>query len=162
MNFIFAILLVSSVFSKEESRDSKILLPPQPGLHNDSTLEGIDSNNNNVRDDVEIFIWENITQDYKLYMAYLKFAETSCEKLKYENDIEKLKFYNIQENNDLSCINFYENERVISSRVESVYKKVYNSPQRKKAIKSISNKYNSYATSIKSYPKVERAKLCRF
>lgn len=42
---------------------AEIILPPDPGRDNDKTLMGIDSNNNNVRDDLEIFVYKEITQD---------------------------------------------------------------------------------------------------
>lgn len=140
----------------------EIILPPIPGPENDQTLFGVDSNKNQVRDDVEIFIWKNLSKDANTYNAYLKFAETECEKLKYVNDLKKLEFFNAQESRDLSCLSHYEKENKISENSQALYDKVYNTKVRKEAIKEISRKYNLYAKPMKTHTREERAKLCRF
>lgn len=155
------LVILSNLFIKNIGA-MDIKLPPDPGPKNDETLLGIDSNNNKVRDDVEIFIWNQLTKDPKTYMAYLKFAETDCEQIKYVNNLKQLEFLNVQEDNDLSCLSHFEKEIKISENSRALYKKIYNTQARKAAIKEISRKYNSFAKAIKVYPPEERLKLCRF
>ncbi|MDR0664221.1 MAG: hypothetical protein LBF86_01680 [Helicobacteraceae bacterium] len=50
---------------KQNIRDLYPELPPDPGEEGKKTLEGIDSNNNGVRDDVEIAIYESFPSRYQ-------------------------------------------------------------------------------------------------
>lgn len=50
-------------------------LPPVPDQAlNDSTIEGIDANNNGIRDDVEIAIFDKYSNDIKVRAAMLQYA----------------------------------------------------------------------------------------
>lgn len=138
-----------------------IKLPKDPGYQSDQTLLGIDSNSNNVRDDVEIFIYENLSKVPEKYMAYLKYAETKIEFFKSRDNLDKLHELDSRIGKDTSCLsvvdknNFTENTRKLDD-------KIVNTEQRKKVVKDISKKYNEFAAPLKGYLESEKRSLCRF
>ena len=64
-------------------------LPPDPGMEADKTLQGIDKNNNGIRDDVELAIFKEYPNSAKTRAVLLQYAlimqiETSQPFLNYE------------------------------------------------------------------------------
>src|SRR3990167_11292791 len=49
-------------------------LPPDPGVDADKTIEGIDANDNGIRDDVELAIFKEYPNSAKTRAAYLQYA----------------------------------------------------------------------------------------
>lgn len=49
-------------------------LPPDPGANADKTIEGIDANNNGIRDDVELAIFKEYPNSAKMRMPLLQYA----------------------------------------------------------------------------------------
>jgi hypothetical protein len=49
-------------------------LPPDPGSEADKTVEGIDANNNNIRDDVELAIFKEYPKSAKTRAVLLQYA----------------------------------------------------------------------------------------
>ncbi|KKT58945.1 hypothetical protein A3I36_02165 [Candidatus Giovannonibacteria bacterium RIFCSPLOWO2_02_FULL_45_28] len=48
--------------------------PPDPGADADKTIEGVDANNNGIRDDVELAIFKKYPNSAKTRAAYLQYA----------------------------------------------------------------------------------------
>ena len=51
-------------------------LPPQPGVEADKTVQGIDANNNGIRDDVELAIFKEYPNSAKTRAVLLQYALT--------------------------------------------------------------------------------------
>ncbi len=49
-------------------------LPPDPGVEADTTVQGIDANNNNIRDDVELAIFKEYPNSAKTRAVLLQYA----------------------------------------------------------------------------------------
>ncbi len=49
-------------------------LPPDPGIEADKTIEGIDANENGIRDDVELAIFKEYPNSAKIRMPLLQYA----------------------------------------------------------------------------------------
>lgn len=81
---------------------ASIVLPKKP-LKDTDTILGPDSNHNGVRDDVEIYIFENITKDPKYFFGFLKKAKYITQFNMAENEAEALKYLKLR--SDISsCI----------------------------------------------------------
>lgn len=52
-------------------------LPPDPGVNADKTLQGVDANNNGIRDDVELAIFKQYPNSAKTRAVLLQYALTS-------------------------------------------------------------------------------------
>lgn len=98
----------------------------------DSTLLGVDSNKNFVRDDLELYIYKNITQDPRLYRAYLNYAQSLQLQLIYRDDIERLQKIAVTATDDRVCIfaieNNYNGDYV--KRKEEFLEAIFNTKER--------------------------------
>lgn len=139
---------------------AEIILPPDPGKENNKTLMGIDSNKNNVRDDVEIFIYKNITKEEKLYRAYLNLAESELMIIRYADDIKKLEYYVRQSYDDHTCISSMVKNMDIETTA-SILSKIYNTSLRNQVQQKISKKWNKMDTAVRLIREEERHKKCR-
>lgn len=151
------LLLILSFLSS--SLYAEIILPPMPGAENDKTLMGIDSNNNGVRDDLEIFVYKEITKDHRLYRAYLNYIESYQDMMKNVGNIPILRKKYIQMNNDFICI--LSISEMESENASLIIRKIFNTKERKKASRQLDDEHISYSTSIKLLNKNERNLLCR-
>lgn len=113
-------------------------LPPVPNKEkNDATIEGIDANNNGIRDDVELAIFEKYPSDKKTRAAALQYAmELQMEFTKVFNS-ETLVAVIQEQSRGFSCA--YGSE-------DSVEELVFNTEERKKFSEVLREKYaTSYA-----------------
>ncbi len=58
-------------------------LPTDPGIENDATLQGIDANNNAVRDDVELSIFKAYPDQMRIRAVLLQYASVLQEETMY-------------------------------------------------------------------------------
>ena len=137
-----------------------ITLPNEPGPENNRTLLGIDSNKNEVRDDVEIFIYNTISKEPIKFNAYLKYAETKLAMMENSQNVSRLAELDQQLSKDIICISSIEDDDFIENQ-KSLRKKIYNTEDRKKKNKLISKKYNSFAKPRITNFKTKRD-ACRF
>lgn len=151
------LLLLILIFAT--SLHAEIILPPDPGRENDKTLMGIDSNKNNVRDDLEIFVYNEITKDEKLFKAYLNYIESEILMMMNIDDIQNLKKLLQQKASDLSCISSLQLMEAGTST--KINKKIYNTTDRKKIRDKLNNGHNRYSTPIKLIDKDKRFLQCR-
>ena len=94
---------------KEKEVINGYALPPEPDSKvNNSTLLGIDSNNNGVRDDVERWIYKNYKDKHPIYIAIMMQAARASKKILTDPEGEGI----AQENETskvIDCITYYEN-----------------------------------------------------
>lgn len=130
-----------------------------PGPENDQTLLGVDSNKNNVRDDVEIYIYNEITKDPKLYRAYFMWANSYFNRLKNIDNVEKVNLYNDQLINDLYCVIELSpiKEGKLIEKNSKFMKKLSNTKLRVEASEKIARKIISKSRTVPE----NKAKLCR-
>lgn len=147
------------IFFFSTALHAEIILPSDPGKENDKTLMGIDSNNNNVRDDLEIFIYKEITKDEKLFRAYLNHTESELMMIKYSDDLEKLRFYLKQKRNDVECISSLVKR--VNLYPQEFSKRIYNTPERIRVGKKIEQKHNQFSSAHQLIRKEERHLKCR-
>lgn len=156
---IVSLFLSLCVFALE------IKLPPKPGPENDKTLYGVDANKNNVRDDIEHFIFEEITKDPELYMAYLKRVETYNLTVKSVNDLKQFKFYVNQATNDGYCFSSVNKEQhgKATENIAKIYQLYQNTKDRKKAVSALDKNFSKVPHVSKETPEFSKWRsLCRF
>ena len=136
------------------------MLPPEPDpILNDTTIHGIDANKNGVRDDIEIYIYKNETQDWNLFNAYLQYFRNKHDIIRNLNN-DKV-FYRLVEevSTDVSaCIAFFEPRNKFNPYAQS--RLFYNTGARKKASAMVNNKMRSFK--FKLTPFEDRVKKCKF
>lgn len=128
-------------------------LPPAPNQEvNDSTIAGIDANNNYIRDDVELAIFQKYPNSAKIRSAELQYAQEIEDKLNnvFNNDtwVAMAK----SENNGISCIvelsfDSYENTKdqidESDSWTSEVENLVFNTPLRKEKRDTVDKLYQT-------------------
>lgn len=143
--------------------EASVILPPPPGPQNDKTLWGIDSNKNGVRDDVEIFIYKNISRDPTIYKSYLYFAQSLQESLKFPDDIEKLRENDERSFNDQMCVLIvdknWEKERITAKA--RIIKVMFNTREREEVSESIGEKYHKFGKA-RVHKEHKKKDVCRF
>ena len=122
-------------------------LPPMPDEEeNNSTLFGVDSNNNGVRDDLEIMVVKKFGDDRDLVESF--FASLRADN--YDNYLAKEALENnnghisdedIQKIIDdihlsVRCIGYYDS-KTLDILIKSIHEKEYNTPERKKIDKVV-------------------------
>ena len=140
-------------------------LPPMPDKTlNDSTLLGIDSNNNGVRDDVEIWIYETYTepveiglfmQSARAYQKVIQDPSKAHETVKYSDAVLSCKFYweyEAKNNNEIYHLDEY---REMSKEIKPMQ---FNSIQRHIAYKKYNAEFNG---EVLSAPESSKEK-CEF
>lgn len=138
-----------------------IKLPPIPRETN-NTIYGVDSNKNKVRDDVEIMIWNEITKNPELYLAYLSYAQSTEAIIYAYPKVQELKPLRKQNLSDLECISLLEKDNVKSSQsVGLIIKKVFDTVEREKIL-NWKHKNNEVYSEDYSGPKTSKKnELCR-
>jgi len=131
----------SEVASKEEPIVIHgYTLPPEPDpVINNSTLLGIDSNNNGVRDDVEIWILKKYKDKHPIYTEIAMQAGRAWQKVL--EDPSKAKETVVLVHNSLACEGYYKvcaktyNDIVIKNDIvnNNYKKKIFNNNARKNA-----------------------------
>ena len=114
-------------------------LPPEPDPKiNNATLLGIDSNNNGVRDDVEIWIYQTYKDKHPIYIdiamqagrAYKKILEMPEKALEIHDAVRAPQFCRAYYQNDAQYFNepllVDENENITND----VYRKYFNTEER--------------------------------
>ena len=107
-------------------------LPPDPGPAGMKTLEGIDSDKDGVRDDVQRFIVERYGESERAVAALMKVAKTAQLQMLSADTIDRdgAKKLGDQSMRDIACLNS-SNEKLIGDRaVTKVALQVMNTPQR--------------------------------
>lgn len=142
------------------SEDYKINLPPEPdSILNATTLYGIDSNQNGVRDDIEIYIYKNVTQDWNLYNAYMQYYRNKQDTLIFLNNEQKFDYFTGEGDwKAFSCISYFEkNIKMSASQFLNIF---FNTKARKEAQKAIGQKMKGFSRKIKD--REERLADCNF
>lgn len=141
MKYIYRLLLLLPVttFAQDEIR-----LPHPPGPDNDETLLGIDSNNNNVRDDIEFFIKYRIgISDPDVFNAYMNYAESCQKRLMYRDNREILLEHDYQAHRDYHCVLKIDGSKNTKTKLTELYSEITNTRARARAsaqmIKTIGN-----------------------
>ncbi len=141
---ILAFILAMSLYAKTRSDEFKIVLPPEPDpILNDTTIHGIDANKNGVRDDIEIYLYKNVTQDWNLFNAYLQKFKNNHEILKNLSHLEK--FYSLTEkqaSNATSCILIFDPRATFGAYAMS--RLFYNTKARQSIGAEVSKKMRSH------------------
>ncbi len=117
-------------------------LPPQPDpVENNKTLAGIDVNNNGIRDDVEIAIYENHKDAANVAAALWQYAKTEQMFLTEVFNTETWKAVAEEDGRASRCIsetyprnNLKKFLEVVEGRRQEVERLVFNTPERKKAL----------------------------
>lgn len=140
-------------------------LPPKPGPENDKTLLGTDSNKNGVRDDVEIFIYEKLSKHPELFKAYLSFAKTEQNLIKYYPDINKVRANEKNHYRDLECISAIEREvgNAPIGGVSRIIELTFNTKAREKVERWYAENQNKISTDyVVKKNKPTKKEVCRF
>lgn len=124
-------------------------LPPMPVLTlNDSTIAGIDANNNYIRDDVELAIFEKYPDSPKIRQAMLQYAQALQLELTQVYSSETLVAVMKKESRGIDCIGKTGPEEkslqgleIINNRKKEVDDFVLNTDLRKKTELDNLNKY---------------------
>jgi hypothetical protein len=89
---LFLLISFSACGGTSPSLPSGYTLPPMPdSTSNSATIEGIDSNNNGVRDDVEIYIYTNYSkpEEQRSQMQTARMIQDSLLNIKNKEDAYK-------------------------------------------------------------------------
>src|SRR3989338_4766908 len=124
-------------------------LPPAPDpVLADATIEGIDANNNYIRDDVELAIFEKYPNDLKLRAAMLQYAMTLQLYLTNVFNEETWKAATQWSDRAYSCISDHSvNLSETHSRQRIVENLEFDSESRRQAYKAVEEYATSYAPS---------------
>ncbi len=123
-----------------EDVDGKHLPPPPDPQLVDATVEGIDANQNGIRDDVELAIFQKYPDDIKVRAAMLRYAMTEQFFLTKVFNTETWKAAAEEDGRASSCLaltyprtNLQDFMRIVTSRTEEVENLVFNSSRRRTA-----------------------------
>ena len=138
---------------------SRIKLPPVPNAEiNNESILGIDSNKNNVRDDVESYIYNNLKKkDPVLFRAYLKYAETITMILVKKNNEKDLAHLYDQRTSDGRCVESLEKDSI--DDLIKVINNITNTTLRKEAMNTAGTNTKKYSSP--NVPKEKWKLLCR-
>ena len=141
----------SDGYSTSVDKDVEVIhgytLPPEPDpVLNNATILGIDSNNNGVRDDVEIWILKKFKDEHKVYTEVFMQAARATQKVleNPQNANEVMKY----ENAAVDCEVFYQlyaekyGEKILMDGRYSITDEVFD----KKLLNTLMRKeaYNNY------------------
>lgn len=149
-----------SANSKEVKDEFTIILPPEPDeILNATTIHGIDANKNGVRDDIEHYIYKNISKDWNVFNAYLQYYKNEHLLVKNFNDRQKINYYAGEMSwKAMNCIGYFDsNIKMTGSQLIYVF---YNTPSRKIVLNEISNKMEGFGRKLKD--KTEKIFDCEF
>ncbi|MDO8548495.1 MAG: hypothetical protein Q7R71_02380 [bacterium] len=129
------------------------VLPPTPNKEeNDATVEGIDKNNNGIRDDVELAIFAKYPNSAKIRAAELQYAMTEQMFLTEVFNAETWKAVAQQDSRGYACIgetiprtNITENLKTLDLLIKEVQDLVFNIQMRKNAKERAYSFTTSYA-----------------
>lgn len=128
-------------------------LEPDPALV-DATVEGVDANENGIRDDVELAIFKKYPKDIKIRAAELQYAMELQNELKNVFNKETWKANAITENRGYQCIgetfprtNLKTYLQVTASRSNEVEELVFNSLSREERREEIEKYSTSFSLS---------------
>lgn len=124
-------------------------LPPDPGAEADTTIAGVDANNNGIRDDVELAIFKEYPDSAKTRAAALQYAMVFQVELTQVFNSETLVAAMQEGGRASSCFYDIDGEiRASIQRKDSFEKLVLNIDARKKKYDEIYRKYmTSYGDS---------------
>jgi len=120
-------------------------LPPKPDqIMNDSTIAGIDSNNNVIRDDVEFAIFEKYPNSAKIRAGMFQYAQALQLELTEVFNSETLVKTIQKEGLAYRCLNMVDNKKVDEHELE-IESFVLNSDLRMKKIENIYKYMTTYS-----------------
>ncbi|MDR1912515.1 MAG: hypothetical protein LBQ52_09270 [Helicobacteraceae bacterium] len=125
-------------------------LPPDPGSEGRKTLEGIDSNNNGIRDDVEIAIYNYAPRpDQERYRAALiQLAKVMQKEMKvFSSKLDILLEVQRESNRASECIKKVSPGNGVEE-LRFLQKALHNTPQRERASSSFNNKIKQSGKNI--------------
>ncbi|MDR2906020.1 MAG: hypothetical protein LBU73_08715 [Helicobacteraceae bacterium] len=109
-------------------------LPPDPGEEGKQTLAGIDSNNNGVRDDVEIAIYNYAPRDdQERYRAALTQQAKAWEARMLEgktDDLEKIKSLEYEVERSIKCLKISSPNEIVVEEIRFIGNNVVNTRKR--------------------------------
>lgn len=129
-------------------------LPPEPDPAKvNATLEGIDANENGIRDDVELAIFKKYPNDMKVRAAELQYAMSLQLELTKILNTETFVSVTGQTDRAFACVYDTSSERSVSTaRIEEVEKLVFNNLGRQEAREKIYERFMTSVTSNKDTP----------
>ena len=123
-------------------------LPPEPDpVLKDATIEGIDANNNGIRDDVELVIFKLHPDSARIRAAELQYALALQMYLINVFNSETLVAAIQQENRGFFCVADATTDKSPDAQSKEVENLVFNTAAREKKYKDI---FDNYMTSYKS------------
>lgn len=129
-------------------------LPPPPNqADNDSTLAGIDSNNNGIRDDVELAIFKLHPDSARIRAAELQYAMALQNELTNVFDSQTLVAAIQEENRAYFCVgDMYKigQDKLLDAEIKNVEALVLNTDTRKKKYQEIYQKYMTSFADLKN------------
>lgn len=130
----FKFVLLFTALTGTVYGETKNVLPKKQEAMDIKILLGDDKNKNNVRDDVELLIQKEITKNNAgQYRAYLKYAESISNIIKYYPDIQKVKENERLINKTQSCLSLVDNDVFhVSSSISAIINKVFDTKERAK------------------------------
>lgn len=121
-------------------------LPPEPDKAlNDSTVAGVDANNNAIRDDVELEIFKRYPNSAKTRAAMLQYAQALQLELTEVFNSETLVTTIKKENLAFFCLGEINNEKLYESQTE-IEKLVLDTDIRKKKIDKVYEYMTTYSS----------------
>lgn len=122
------------LLSSRAYSESSIKLPPRPKMDDPNSLLGPDVNKNLVRDDVEHFIYEEITKDPALFRSYMKSAANETRYLLAETSDDIKKEFELSLSIVVCAYKFIPNPREFIEGTRKIRGKVLNTKTRRERI----------------------------
>lgn len=127
-------------------------LPPMPNKQeNDATIEGVDVNNNGIRDDVELAIFEKYPNSARIRAAQLQYALTEQMFLTRVFNTETWKAVAEEDSRASFCVSLIhpradlkEFSKVIDQRIQEVEGLVFNTESRRQKKEKVFDFITSY------------------
>lgn len=135
-------------------------MPPIPSNDDPNSLAGTDTNNNGVRDDLEHYIYNEITKDPKIFKAYINHTESMQAMMVNHKNKELIRKYAIQAQNDGACIAGLFPEFSIPKEAK-LFQLIANTKSRQMAEQDVARKMFELDLTNKLKEKKEKLQLCR-
>lgn len=149
-------VLLITVLAISNLAFAEIPVPNSPDEKLNSIGRGVDTNKNGLRDDVEIYIYNKITNEPKLFTYYFNFAH-SIENLTFSKSIEEAKKWDSLSSKAEECIYTLKPSGSVEV-VINLKKIILNNQERKALFNKITDQYQPVFQKVTS--KEERIKKC--
>lgn len=146
-----AVAFIQSRHITMDDVDGKHLPPPPDPAQVDATVEGIDANQNDIRDDVELAIFKKYPNDAKLRAAELQYAMAEQMFLTQVFDSDTWRAVANQDSRGYACISSFisrndldKHSQGVDSLTNVITDLEFNTPERKRAKDEANNFITSF------------------